>query len=81
MRTPIHEQHDHDERGNPSGGVTTGRGFTIAWQNGPLAVGGVRREPTGEPPRVLRIGSRFAISIPRSCRAFMATILRTGIYQ
>lgn len=47
MRTPIHEQHDTDANGNPSGGVTIGRGFTIAWQNGPLAVDGVRREPNG----------------------------------
>jgi hypothetical protein len=47
MRTPIYEQHDTDANGNPSGGVTIGRGFTIAWQNGPLAVDGVRREPTG----------------------------------
>lgn len=47
MRTPIHQQHDTDANGNPSGGVTVGRGFTIAWQNGPLAVDGVRREPSG----------------------------------
>lgn len=47
MRTPIHEQHDTDANGNPSGGVTVGRGFTIAWQNGPLAVDGVRRDPNG----------------------------------
>ena len=47
MRTPIHEQHETDVHGNPSGGVTIGRGFTIAWQNGPLMVDGARREPTG----------------------------------
>lgn len=47
MRTPIYERHDSDANGNPAGGVTVGRGFTIAWQNGPLAVDGVRREPNG----------------------------------
>lgn len=47
MRTKIHEEHDTDANGNPAGGVTIGRGFAIAWQNGPLAVDGVRREPTG----------------------------------
>lgn len=33
--------------GNPAGGVTTGRGFTISWQNGPLGRGNDRREPNG----------------------------------
>lgn len=47
MRSPIEERHDKDEHGNPAGGTTTGRGFTITWQNGPLAVDGVRREPNG----------------------------------
>ena len=47
MRTPIYERHESDVNGNPAGGVTVGRGFTIAWQNGPLAVDGVRREPNG----------------------------------
>lgn len=39
METPIHERHDLDEQGRPAGGVTVGRGFTIAWQHGPLAEG------------------------------------------
>lgn len=47
MRTPIYERHETDADGRPAGGVTVGRGFTIAWQNGPLAVDGVRREPNG----------------------------------
>lgn len=47
MRTPIYQRHERDEKGNPAGGVTVGRGFTIAWQNGPLAVDGVRVEPNG----------------------------------
>lgn len=42
-------EHWLDENGNPAGGVSTGRGFTISWQNGPLR--GVsenrRREPNG----------------------------------
>ena len=47
MRSEITERHDLDGKSNPAGGVTTGRGFEIEWQNGPLAVDGVRREPNG----------------------------------
>lgn len=36
-----------DADGNPAGGVATGRGFTISWQNGPLGKGEARREPNG----------------------------------
>lgn len=42
---------DHwlDDKGNPAGGVSTGRGFTISWQNGPLGKIGTpeRHEPNG----------------------------------
>lgn len=41
------EKHETDEQGNPAGGTTSGRGFTIQWQNGPLRVNGTRREPSG----------------------------------
>lgn len=47
MRSPIFEGHKGDADGRPAGGVTHGRGFTIAWQDGPLAVDGTRREPNG----------------------------------
>ena len=47
MRTPIYERHERDAYNHPAGGVSVGRGFTIAWQCGPLAAGGVRREPNG----------------------------------
>lgn len=44
----IHERHDLDDLGRPAGGVTVGRGFTIAWQNGPLVdASGQRQEPNG----------------------------------
>lgn len=33
--TTINEHWD-DEHGNPAGGVSTGIGYTISWQNGPL---------------------------------------------
>lgn len=33
--------------GNPAGGCTTGNGFTISWQNGPLGRGDDRKEPNG----------------------------------
>ena len=35
------------DNGKPAGGVSTGRGFTISWQNGPLGRGNDRREPNG----------------------------------
>ena len=43
----IHSIHLLDEAGNPAGGETYGRGFTIDWQDGPLLVDGVRQEPSG----------------------------------
>lgn len=36
-----------DADGNPAGGCTSGRGFTISWQNGPLGRGSDRKEPNG----------------------------------
>jgi hypothetical protein len=36
-----------DANENPAGGCTSGRGFTISWQNGPLGRGNERREPNG----------------------------------
>lgn len=39
--------HFTDAAGNPAGGVTYGRGFTIGWQNGPLGRGEERAEPGG----------------------------------
>jgi hypothetical protein len=43
----ITENHRVDGLGRPAGGTTTGLGIVIDWQNGPLAVDGVRREPNG----------------------------------
>lgn len=36
-----------DVNGNPAGGVSCGKGFTISWQNGPLGRGAERKEPNG----------------------------------
>ena len=47
MRSEILEAHNVDAEGRPAGGTTIGRGFKIDWQNGPLAVDGVRVEPNG----------------------------------
>lgn len=41
------EAHQNDLNGNPTGGTTTGIGFVIDWQDGPLMLGGRRREPNG----------------------------------
>ena len=47
MRSAINENHQIDEKGRPAGGFTRGRGIEINWQDGPLAVDGVRKEPNG----------------------------------
>ena len=43
------EEHWVDSNGNPAGGVSTGRGMTLSWQNGPLGTIGTtgRRDPNG----------------------------------
>lgn len=47
MMDSFFAEHTVDPNGNPSGGRTWGKGFEINWQNGPLAVDGVRHEPNG----------------------------------
>jgi hypothetical protein len=44
-----HAEHWFDADGNPAGGVSTGRGFTISWQHGPLGKMGTidYKEPNG----------------------------------
>jgi hypothetical protein len=47
MQQDFKQQHWVDGENNPAGGVTSGNGFTISWQNGPLAMNGYRCEPNG----------------------------------
>lgn len=47
MKHGFFEEHWSDEQKRPAGGVTSGRGFTISWQNGPLGRPHMRREPNG----------------------------------
>jgi hypothetical protein len=47
MQQELRQEHSTDAAGNPSGGTTVGRGLDIEWQDGPLSVDGVRREPNG----------------------------------
>jgi hypothetical protein len=48
MRQVINEDHRIDPAtGNPAGGITSGKGLAIAWQDGPLAVDGERKQPNG----------------------------------
>lgn len=47
MLQKIEGKHFLDEKGNPAGGTTTGRGISISWQNGPLGRGAERLEPNG----------------------------------
>ena len=47
MNQKIEQKHEVDANGNPAGGATKGVGIDIRWQDGPLAVDGVRKEPNG----------------------------------
>ena len=47
MRIGFKSEHWNDADGNPAGGTTSGTGFTIGWQNGPLGRGPDRVEPNG----------------------------------
>ena len=47
MLQKIDAKYYDDEHGNPAGGITTGTGIQIEWQNGPLGRGPDRKEPTG----------------------------------
>lgn len=43
----VHAPEGKDPGPVPAGGVSSGRGFTVSWQNGPLGRGTERREPNG----------------------------------
>lgn len=47
MKNGFFKEHWLDENGDPAGGTTSGRGFTVSWQNGPLGRGEGRKEPNG----------------------------------
>ena len=47
MIQEIQERHEKDEQGRPAGGVTSGEGIRIHWQNGPLGRGEDRKRPNG----------------------------------
>jgi len=47
MESHVTHNNKSDNSGRPAGGCTHGRGFTIAWQDGPLGTGEDRIEPNG----------------------------------
>ena len=47
MLQKIKGVHENDSQGNPAGGITTGIGIDIHWQDGPLGRGAERKEPNG----------------------------------
>lgn len=47
MESNVIHLNKSDDLGRPAGGTTHGRGFTIAWQDGPLGRDGDRIEPNG----------------------------------
>jgi len=46
-RALITENHALDEEGRPAGGFSETQWIRVDWQDGPLSVDGVRREPNG----------------------------------
>ena len=47
MRVGFKADHWRNAGGHPTGGCTSGVGFTVSWQNGPLGRGAHRNEPNG----------------------------------
>lgn len=47
MHQEFDQHHWTNDEGSPTGGCTTGNGFTISWQNGPLGRDGDRLAPNG----------------------------------
>lgn len=47
MDSTVTHNNKSDDLGRPAGGTTHGRGFAIAWQDGPLGTGDGRIEPNG----------------------------------
>lgn len=47
MQQDIYASNFLDDNGMPAGGGVVAPGLAIEWQNGPLAVDGVRNEPNG----------------------------------
>lgn len=47
MRQEIDETHKTDEKGNPTGGHTSGTGISISWQDGALGRWDNRQVPNG----------------------------------
>lgn len=47
MQAEFHQFNRLSLAGNPTGGTASGRGFCIAWQDGPLGRGENRIEPNG----------------------------------
>ena len=61
MNSTQHENHFKDENGKPAGGISTGVGYTIAWQNGPCPI----QEDGSQPDR----NGAFLIEILEACEA------------
>ena len=72
MLSEISEQHHFDEEGRPAGGVTTGRGLSIEWQNGPD-----RGSSTGVEARLRRDGEGGAAM----SRRWIALAIFMGVGQ
>ncbi len=65
MNDTQHENHFTDNDGRPAGGISTGIGYTIAWQNGPCPI---IKDVDGNDFQPERNGA-FLIEVLEACRA------------
>ena len=60
MNDTQHESHFYDTDGKPAGGISSGIGYTIGWQNGPCLI----HEDGSQPDR----NGAFLIEVLEACR-------------
>lgn len=59
------DNHFTDHKGHPAGGISTGIGYTIAWQHGPLGKRGIDIDEDDHPGR----NGAFLMEVLESCRS------------
>ena len=68
MKQEFYSQHWNDANGNPAGGISSGLGFTVSWQNGPLKY---------QPDMAFKPGSLPLAKLPNGC--FVETLIAAAI--
>ena len=65
MKAAFFEEHWVDPTGNPAGGVASGIGMCLSWQNGPLVVDGPKGMTHHHPPNGCFVETVLAAVIGR----------------